>query len=131
MRTFHKSSQVLSVALLGLVILLPACTRRSMVSVGTHKVTVSRHGIEKRLRVNDQPPVPTLEYAGLSPDGKGLKVTITGDTIKVNDNPTGKLRPGDSVLIGDEGVAVNDLDYGQTEKYLRANSTQDSTAQNQ
>ena len=131
MRTFHKSYRALSVALLGLVILLPACTRRSLVSVGTHKVTVSRHGFEKRLHVNDQPPVPTLEYAGLSTDGKGLKVTIKGDTIKVNDNETGKLRPGDSVLIGDEGVAVNDLDYGETEKYLRANSSGSDTALNQ
>ena len=131
MRSFHKNFQVLSIALLGLVILLPACTRRSLVSVGTHQVTVARHGFEKRLRVNDKPPVPTFEYAGLSTDGKGMKVTITGDTIKVNDNETGKLRPGDSVLIGDEGVAVNDMDYGETEKYLRANSAGNATAQNQ
>jgi hypothetical protein len=131
MRTFHKNSQVLSLALLGLVILLPACTRQSLVSVGTHKVTVSRHGFEKRLHVNDQPPVPTFEYAGLSTDGKGMKVTIKGDTIKINDNEASRLRPGDSVLIGDEGVAVNDLDYGETEKYLRANSAGSDTALNQ
>jgi hypothetical protein len=131
MRSFHKNSQVLSIALLGLVILLPACTHRKVVQVGTHKVTVSRHGFEKRLRVIDEAQMPTLEYAGLSTDGKGMKVTIRGDSIKVNDKETGKLRPGDSVLIGDEGVAVNELDYGETEKYLRANSSgADTTAQN-
>ena len=57
-----------------------------------------------------------------------MKVTIRGDSIKVNDKETGKLRPGDSVLIGDEGVAVNELDYGETEKYLRANSSEQTTA---
>ena len=131
MRSFHKNSQVLSIALLGLVMLLPACTHRKVVQVGTHKVTVSRHGLEKRLRVIDEAQTPTLEYAGLSTDGKGMKVTIRGDSIKVNDNETGKLRPGDSVLIGDEGVAVNELDYGETEKYLRANSAGSETASNQ
>jgi len=131
MRSFHNNSRVLSVALLGLVILLPACTHRKTVQVGTHKVTVARHGFEKRLRVIDQSSTPTLEYAGLSTDGKGMKVTIRGDSIKVNDKETGKLRPGDSVLIGDEGVAVNELDYGETEKYLRANTVGETTAQNQ
>jgi len=130
MRSFHKNSQLLSVALLGFVILLPACAHRKVVQVGTHKVTVSRHGLEKRLHVTDQMPMPTLEYAGLSTDGKGMKVTITGDSIKVNDKATGKLRPGDSVLIGDEGVAVNSMDYGETEKYLRDNSAGTATAQN-
>jgi ribosome-associated protein YbcJ (S4-like RNA binding protein) len=131
MRSFYKNSQVLSVVFLGLVILLPACTHRKPVQVGTHRVTVARHGFEKRLHVTDQAPEPTLEYAGLSTDGKGMKVTIRGDSIKVNDKATGKLRPGDSVLIGDEGVAVNELDYGETEKYLRANSSGSDTASNQ
>jgi ribosome-associated protein YbcJ (S4-like RNA binding protein) len=131
MRGCHENSRVLSVALLGLVILVPACTHRKTVQVGTHKVTVARHGFEKRLRVIDQSSMPTLEYAGLSTDGKGMKVTIRGDSIKVNDKETGKLRPGDSVLIGDEGIAVNELDYGETEKYLRANTVGETTAQNQ
>jgi hypothetical protein len=38
------------------------------------------------------------------------------------------IKPGDSVLIGDEGVAVNSLDYGESEKYLRANSNSTETA---
>jgi len=120
MRSFHKNSQVIGLALLGLAILVPACTHRSIASVGTHTVTVSRHGFQKRLHVNDQPPVPTLEYAGMSADGKGLKVSIRGDKITVNGAP-GELKPGDKVLITDEGVAVNSMDYGETEKYLRAN----------
>jgi hypothetical protein len=125
-----KKSQVLSIALLGLVRLLPACTHRKTVQVGTHKVTVSRHGFEKRLHVSEQASVPTLEYAGVSTDGKGLKVSIKGDKVKIDGIDYGKLRPGDSVLIGDDGVAVNSLDYGESEKYLRANSAGDATAQN-
>jgi hypothetical protein len=130
MRHFHKNSRMLSIALLGLIIFLPACTHRKIASVGTHTVTVSRHGFEKRLHVADNPPVPTLEYAGVSADGKGLKVSIRGDQITVNGTP-GQLRPGDKVLIADEGVAVNSMDFGETEKYLRANSTGNTTAQNQ
>jgi hypothetical protein len=130
MRSFHRKSQVLSIALLGLVTILPACTHRKVVQLGTHKVTVSRHGFEKRLQVSEQGSVPTLEYAGMSTDGRGLKVSIKGDKIKVNDVP-GELRPGDSVLIGDDGVAVNSMDYGETEKYLRANSSGENvSAQN-
>ena len=127
MRSSHRNSQVIGLALLGLVVLLPACTKRSIASVGTHKVTVSRHGFQKKLHVNDQPPVPTFEYAGMSTDGKGLKVSIQGDKITVNGAP-GELKPGDSILITDEGVAVNSLDYGETEKYLRANTSGSDTS---
>jgi hypothetical protein len=93
-------------------------------------VTVMRHGFEHKLKVSDQASVPTFEYEGVSADRRELKVSIQGDKIKVNDL-SGKLRSGDSVLIGDDGVAVNSMDYGETEKYLRANgSGEDTTAQN-
>jgi hypothetical protein len=130
MRSFHSKSQVLGIALLGLVTILPACTNQKIVQLGSHKVTVSRHGFEKKLQVSEQGSVPTFEYVGMSTDGKGMKVSIKGDKITVNDF-AGELRPGDSVLIGDEGVAVNSMDYGETEKYLRANgSGGNATAQN-
>jgi hypothetical protein len=131
MRSSHRKSQVLGVAFLGLVMIVPACTHRKIVQLGTHKVTVSRHGFQKRLQVDDQASVPTLEYAGVSTDGKGLKVSIRGDKVRVNDTDYGQLRPGDTVLITDDGVAVNLLDYGESKKYLRANSAgSDTTAQN-
>ena len=130
MRSFFRKSQVLSIALLGLVTILPACTHRKVVQVGTHKVTVLRHGFEHKLKVSDQAMVPTFDYVGMSTDRRELKVSIKGDKIRVNDVP-GELRPGDSVLIGDDGVAVNSMDYGETEKYLRANSSgENTTAQN-
>jgi len=127
MRSSYRNTQIIGLALLGLVVLLPACTKRSIASVGTHTVTVSRHGFQKRLHVNDQPPVPTFEYAGMSTDGKGLKVSIQGDKITVNGAP-GELKPGDTVLITDDGVAVNSLDYGETERYLRSNSSGSDTS---
>ena len=59
----------------------------------------------------------TLEYAGINTDGKGLKVSIQGDKVSINGVERGNLLPGDSVLISDDGVAVNSLDYGESEKY--------------
>ena len=57
--------------------------------------------------------------------------SVTGDTVKINGIPAGMLREGDSVTIGDDGVAVNSLDYGESEKYLRANdSASEATASN-
>jgi len=130
MKSLHTKSQLWSIALLGLVTLLPGCTHQKFVQLGTHKITVSRHGFEKKLQVSEQASVPTFEYVSMSTDGHGIKVSIKGDTIKVNDI-SGELRPGDSVFIGDEGVAVNSMDYGESEKYMRANSSaSDTTAQN-
>lgn len=130
----HKrlsTSLAVGASLLALLAFASACTHRKIVKLGTHKVTVARHGFEKRLFVSEQESVPTLEYAGVATDGKGLKVSIKGDKVTVNGADYGKLRPGDSVLISDEGVAVNSLDYGESEKYLRANkSGSDTTAQN-
>jgi len=128
MKSFHKRSQLLSVALIGLAALLGACTHQKIVHVGSHKVTVSRHGFEKKLQIAQQDELATFEYAGMSADRRELKVWIKGDKITVNGIP-GELRPGDSVLIGDDGVAVNKMDYGESEKYLRANRSE-STAQN-
>ena len=123
------TSLTLGVALLASLVLASACTHRKVVKLGTHKVTVARHGYEKQFHVSEQQSIPTFDYAGMSTDGKGLKVSIAGDKITVN-GTEGQLRPGDSVLIGDNGVLVNSLDYGETEKYLRANRTgSDTTAQ--
>lgn len=129
MKSFHKMSKVLSLALLGLVVLLAACAHQKVVQVGSHKVTVSRHGFEKKLQFSHEESLATLEYAGMSTDGKGLKVSIKGDKVTVN-GVTGALRPGDSVFIGDDGVAVNSMDYGESEKYLRVNAGVVTTAQN-
>jgi len=110
----------LAIALVGLIVFLPACTHRKVVQIGSHRITVSRHGIEKKLDVWKNSAARKFEYTGISTDGKGLKVAIEGDQININ-GVDGKLRPGDSVLISDEGVAVNSMDYGQSEKYLRDN----------
>lgn len=123
MKRTHKKSVALGLVLVGLMA-GSACAVRHTVSVGTHMVKVTRHGMEKKFKVDDpRTGVPTLEYAGLSPDGKGLKVSIRGDEVKINDVAAGRLRPGDSILIGDDGVAVNAMDYGESAKYLRENGT--------
>ena len=110
----------LAMALVALIVFLPACTHRKTVQLGSHKVTVLRHGFEKKFHVTENTSVPSFEYGGITTDGRGLKVSIQGDKVTVN-GVGGRLRPGDSVLISDDGVAVDSLDYGESEKYLRAN----------
>lgn len=119
MLSLFKKSSIVGVMLTGLLVVLPACAHRETHQVGSHKVTVTRHGVLKKLDVDEQ--AATLEYAGLGRTG-GLKISMNGDSLKVNDRD-GKLRPGDSVLISDDGVAVNSMDYGESEKYLRANNS--------
>src|SRR5258705_13272690 len=102
MRSFHTKSQVLGIALLGLVTLLPACMHRTVVQVGSHKETVLRLGFENKLKVFDQASGPTFEDVGMRADRKQLKVSIKGDKIWVN-NVARALRAGESGLVGDEG----------------------------
>jgi hypothetical protein len=121
-----KKSQLIGVVSLGLLILAAGCSVQKNYQVGSHKVTVSRHGFEKKLTSDEK--LGTFEYEGVSTAGTRLKVAITGDKVKVNDRDYGFLRAGDSVFIGDDGVAVNSLDYGESEKYLRANGSDQANA---
>jgi len=126
-----KKSHTVGFMLLGALIFSSACTRQTVHQVGSHKVTVARHGFQKTLDVDKRGGVATFEYEGVSTAGSKLQVAITGNQVKINGVSAGELRDGDSVLIGDEGVAVNSLDYGESEKYLRANSSaSEATASN-
>jgi hypothetical protein len=118
-----KKLHVLGLMLLGILTLSSACTHKTVHQVGSHKVTVARHGFQKSLDVERRNGVETLEYRGISAAGTKTTVVISGDKVKVNGVNVGMLRAGDSVLIGDEGVAVNAMDYGESEKYLKANSS--------
>jgi len=124
-----KMRQSLGLILLGGLLFSSACTHRTVRQVGSHKVTVARHGVQTTLTVDKRGEVATFEYEGVSTAGKKLKVSINGEKMKVNDINVGKLREGDSVLIGDEGVAVNSMDYGETDKYLRANASGEADSQ--
>lgn len=125
-----QASLTLVLTMVGLLVFLPACSHRKVVQLDSHKVTVTRHGFEKKFQVIEGASEPKLEYAGISTDGKGLKVSIQGDKVTIN-GVTGKLRAGDSVLISDHGVAINSMDYGESEKYLRANrSSSEATVRN-
>ena len=126
-----KKSHTVSFMLLGALIFSSACTHQTVRQVGSHKVTVARHGFQTTLDVDKRGGVATFEYEGVSTAGKKLKVAITGNRVKINGVNAGELRDGDSLLIGDEGVAVNSLDYGESEKYLRENSSaSEATASN-
>ncbi len=124
-----RKSQTVGLIILGVAGLLSACTHRAVHQVGSHKVTVARHGFQKSLGVSERGGVPTFDYEGVSTAGTKMRVVIAGDRVKINNVAAGGLREGDSVLIGDEGVAVNSLDYGESAKYLRANSSADELTQ--
>ena len=126
-----KKSYIVGFMLLGALIVSSACTHQTVHQVGSHKVTVARHGFQKTLDVDKRGRVATFEYEGVSTAGSKLQVEITGNKVKINGDSAGELRDGDSVLIGDEGVAVNSLDYGESAKYLRENSSaSEATASN-
>lgn len=118
-------SQTIGVASLALLILVAGCSIHKTHQVGTHKVTVSRHGYQKSLTSDH---AGNFQFEGVSTAGEKLKVTINGDKVKVNGSDYGLLRPGDSVYIGDDGVAVNSLDYGESKKYLRDNASSQANA---
>lgn len=120
----RKSQALITIAvtIVGSLVFVSSCSHQRIVQVGSHKVTISRHGLEKKIHFNPDASVPSFEYKGIGVTGRHFKVTITGDKVRVNDLDYGELRSGDSVLIGDDGVAVNSMDYGESEKYLRANN---------
>lgn len=90
-------------------------------NVASHKVTVNRQGITNRFGVEDRGQLAIFHYDGVSLTGSRLVVTIENDKVSVNDKIVGLLKHGDVVQIGDDGLTVNKLDYGQTTAYLQAN----------
>lgn len=124
-----RKSQSLGLMLLGALVLSAACTHRAVHQVGSHKVTLARLGYQRSLTLDKRGGVATLEYEGASTDGRKLKVSIAGDRVKINDVNAGMLREGDAVTIGDDGVAVNSQDYGESAKYLHANGGGDALTQ--
>jgi hypothetical protein len=115
---------------LALLLFVAGCSIHKTHQVGTHRVTVSRYRYEKSLTSDN---AGNFQFEGESTAGETLlKVTINGDKVRVNGVDYGLLRPGDSVYLGDRGVAVNELDYDATQKYLRENaSNQANAAKNQ
>jgi hypothetical protein len=113
------------------VILFAGCGRNNTgaLSFASHKVKLSRHGITNRFGVEERDQFPTFHYDGYGLDGNRLKVKIRDDRVMINDKEAGMLKSGDSILIGDEGLAVNSLDYGQTQKYLQDNAKQETSQQ--
>lgn len=125
-----KSSRVIAALLLiSSLVLLAGCnhfrTRRST-TFASHKATVDRHGVTHRFGVENRGQLDILHYEGDNLNGDRLTVTIENDKVTVNDKEVGNLKRGDTIHIGDDGLTVNSLDYGQTTKYLEANAKQET-----
>ncbi len=115
-------TQLVTVLLIAVIALGSACSHRQTVQVGSHKVTIARHGFTRSFHAD--PEAGTFWYEGTSLGGTKYKISINGDRVKVNDKDYGMLRKNDSVVIGDHGLTVNSMDYGESEKYLRSNGSQ-------
>jgi hypothetical protein len=112
---------------LGILVAMQGCKQGKMVSsVGTHKVTVTRGGLATRVGVERRDNVEIFRYEGFSHYVHPYRIKIQDDRVFVNEGLRGALRDGDSVLISDEGIAVNSMDYGESKKYLQANALADS-----
>lgn len=118
---------IVTLLLLSSTVLLQGCghfrTRRSA-TFASHRVTVDRHGPTHRFGVENRGQLDILHYDGYSMMGHRLQVKIENDKVMINDKDIGMLKSGDAVHIGDDGLTVNSLDHGQTEKYLQENLKQ-------
>lgn len=95
-------------------------------NVASHKVMLDREGVTNRFGVEERGQLAIFRYDGFSFSGTRLTVTIENDKVTVNDKSTGLLKQGDVVHIGDDGLTVNALDYGQSAVYLEANARQET-----
>lgn len=121
-----RSKKFFSLALvLSASVLAQACNHGPAVTeVGSHKVFVKRGimtGVAAVTEVVRASGKESFHYTDRQLDGTCFEVSIKQSEVAVNGTPLGKLKEGDSVFIGADGVTVNDLDYGESEKYLKAN----------
>lgn len=126
-----KYTKAIAVLLfLSTIILFQGCGHNTgSLSFASHKVKLDRHGVTNRFGVEEHGRLAIFHYDGYSASGTRLKVKIEEEKVMVNDMNVGVLKQGDSVQIGDDGLTVNSLDYGQTAKYLEASLKQE-TSQN-
>ncbi|MBA2647427.1 MAG: hypothetical protein H0U81_11585 [Pyrinomonadaceae bacterium] len=112
---------------------LQGCGHHPSVSrVGSHRVTVNRSVLSGNISalhgtagVEGEGNAATFRYSERRVDGVCYEVVIKADEMMLDGEPYGKLKEGDSVHINDDGITVNDMDYGDSEKYLKANGGQD------
>ncbi len=106
------------------VLLLQGCAGKTTMAFASHKATLTRAGITLRQGVEELGDAATYHYDGYCYTGTRLKVDIKNDDVFVDGKLYGRLNKGDVIVIADDGLRVNSLDNGETEKYLRANNEQ-------
>lgn len=123
----RSTTAIVILLVLSSMVLLGGCghfrTHRST-TVASHKVTVDRRGPTHRFGVESRGQLDIFRYDGHSMLGHRLEVKIENDNVMVNNKDVGMLKTGDAVHIGNDGLTVNSLDHGQTEKYLQENLKQ-------
>jgi hypothetical protein len=111
------------------VLLLQGCYTKSLATkVGSHRIKVEREGFTKRFGVTERGTDAIFIYEGYCKTGRYMKVVINNDEVVFNEKSLGRLRDGDSLTVHEDGVTVNQMDYGESEKYLRENGKQTTAA---
>ncbi|MBC7908937.1 MAG: hypothetical protein H7Y30_00445 [Pyrinomonadaceae bacterium] len=118
-----RNTSIAALFVFSTLIFLQGCNSHhpQKLTFASHKVTLTRDGITNRFGVEERGTLAVFHYDGYCFSGDRLKVTIENDKVTVNDKLAGMLKQGDSIRITDDGITVNSLDHGQTEKYLQAN----------
>ena len=132
LNTAHsKYTKAIAVLLfLSAALLVQGCGHNTgSLSFASHKVKLDRHGITNRFGLEERDQT-IFHYDGYGMHGDRLKVTIQNEKVSINEKQVGILKQGDSIHIGDDGLTVNSLDYGQTEKYFQESLKQQETTQN-
>ena len=105
--------------------------------VGTHKVTVKRTVERKAMSFGYVEEHGNFyQYNEKFLWWHGMTVKIDNEKVTVKNRELGTLKPNDAVNIGADGVTVitadgKELDYGQTEAYLKGNAQETPAAVSQ
>ncbi|HEY0006531.1 MAG TPA: hypothetical protein VGB17_17240 [Pyrinomonadaceae bacterium] len=128
-----QNSKIIKAAIIGLslssILIFQGCYKQSLATkVGSHQVKIERESFVKRFGVTEKDGNTIFQYEGYCKTGQYMKVMIYNEVVSIDGKVLGRLREGDSVIVHEDGVTVNSMDYGESEKYLKANGGQTTAA---
>ena len=122
------SRKFIILAIFAVSLLFQACTRiETSEKIGSHKVNIDRKSgsvwIHKpQFDIQQENGIATgFTYRDAVGSGfGGINVALKGDDLFFGGKLLGKLNKDDEIHIGNDGtgVTINNLDHGETEKYL-------------
>jgi hypothetical protein len=126
MSTLHKMSLFILVAFAGLC--SQAChsakaTTEQIGQIGSHQVILHRDSLwilkrwESTILVSEaNGKTNELKYKSIL--GR-FEIRVKDDAVFVNDQLAGNLQKDDTIHFTDQGITINDMDWGESGKYLK------------